>query len=104
MESAAPMKLDHRKQVQLNQLKRETRINNEHYFRAHPELRAAMKVFMAEVLAQKPNDVRAFTQTFFADPTLPARLGVDGYKQPSAMALDTVLATSSVQQLEVGEA
>ena len=33
-----------------------------------------MKVLMAEVLAQKPKDVRAFTQTFFADPTLPARI------------------------------
>lgn len=73
------MKLDARKQVQLDNLKRETLVNNELYFRAHPELRAAMKAFMAAILAQKPDDVRDFAQTFFADPTLPALLGFAGY-------------------------
>jgi hypothetical protein len=97
MESAAPMKLDAAKQLQLNNLKREARINNEHYFRAHPELRTAMKILMAEVLAQKPKDVRALTQTFFADPTLPARLGFDGYNLPSALAVGADSAPSSIQ-------
>lgn len=75
-EGIGPYKLDPQKQAELNELKRETRFHNEHYFRAHPELRAAIKAFTDELLEKKPDDVQAFAQAFFTDPGLPTRLGL----------------------------
>jgi len=76
-EGLGALKLDPSKQATLNILKRDTRINNELYFRAHPELRVAMKAFTTELLAEKPDDVRAFAQRFFSDPKLAANCRVE---------------------------
>mmetsp|Transcript_11572 Transcript_11572/g.35812 ORF Transcript_11572/g.35812 Transcript_11572/m.35812 type:complete len:89 (+) Transcript_11572:103-369(+) len=83
MEGVDPLALDATKQRQLDQLKRETRIHNELYLRAHPELRAALKAFMVELLEEKPEDVRAFAHRFFSDPILPTRLGLEQYQAPA---------------------
>lgn len=70
------------RQDKLNKLKRQTRINNEQYFRAHPELRTMVKAFMAELLEKQPEDVRAAAQAFFTDPALARKLGLTGWSRP----------------------
>ena len=54
-------------QTELNRQKRHTRLANEKYFRAHPELRVMLGTFMAELLEARPEDVHGFAAQFFAE-------------------------------------
>eukprot|EP00965_Chrysotila_dentata_P205826 6183179-Pleurochrysis_carterae.AAC.3 len=56
------------KQIELNKLKRHVRINNELYFRAHPELDQMIKAFVATLLESKPDDVRGAAQVVSNSP------------------------------------
>ena len=68
--------------VQLSKQKRVQRINNEHFFRAHPELRAMMAAFMSALLKEKPDDVADFAEQFFTQPDLARQLGYVGWSRP----------------------
>ena len=70
------------KLVQLGKQKRNMRINNEHYFRAHPELRAMIAGFTSALLKEKPDDVDLFAENFFTQPDLARQLGFIGWTRP----------------------
>lgn len=40
---------------------------NEAYFQAHPELAALIRVYLNDLLAEKPQNVWQFTESFFGD-------------------------------------
>ena len=73
-------------QTELNRQKRHTRLANEKYFRAHPELRVMLGTFMAELLEARPEDVHGFAAQFFADRGLALRLGFEGWERPETEA------------------
>ena len=73
-------------QTELNRQKRHTRLANEKYFRAHPELRVMLGTFMAELLEARPEDVHGFAAQFFADRGLARRLGFEGWERPETEA------------------
>ena len=58
MEWSARADISEEQQVQLERHERTLRINNEKYFRVHPELRVMVAEFMKQLLEQKPDDVR----------------------------------------------
>ena len=80
--TVGPASLSDEQQKDLNKQKRAVRINNEKYFRCHPELRTMIKAFMAALVEQKPDDPAAFACEFFGDPELARRLGYDGWTRP----------------------
>jgi len=69
------------KQKEVNSLKRAARINNEHFFRIHPELRTMTKAFLEKLLAEHSDDVAGAAQAFFCDPDLPQKLGLKGWER-----------------------
>lgn len=68
---------------QLQREKREQRINNEMYFRAHPELRTMLSSFVSTLLRERPDDANLFAETFFTDPELAHKLGLSGWSRPA---------------------
>lgn len=72
-----------RRQKALSQQKQATRIANEHYFRAHPELRAMIHAFISRLLEDKPADIQEFAEQYFTDPELAHDLGYYGWSRPS---------------------
>jgi len=67
---------------QLQREKREQRINNEMYFRAHPELRTMLSSFVSTLLRERPDDANLFAEKFFTDPELAHKLGLSGWSRP----------------------
>lgn len=57
-------------QERLNQHKIVTRLENEHYLRAHPEVPVMMSAFLREVLLRRPQKIREFASEYFTDPKL----------------------------------
>ena len=41
------------------------RLDNEHYFRSHPELQALVQLFYKEVLGEKPPNILEYAGKFF---------------------------------------
>ena len=80
---AAEVKLSHSQVQQLQRQKRAHRINNEKYFRIHPELRTMMSSFMSSLLADKPEKVDEYAERYFTDPELARKLGFVGWTRPS---------------------
>jgi len=80
----ADIKLAQAKQVDLNRQKRSHRVNNEAYFRMHPELRQMVAAFTSALLARKPPDVALFAEEYFTDPELPHKLGLVGWSRPDS--------------------
>jgi len=66
----------------LSKQKRVQRINNEHFFRVHPELRGMISAFISALLKQKPDDVDLFAENFFTQPDLAHQLGYYGWTRP----------------------
>ncbi|XP_061144541.1 RIIa domain-containing protein 1-like isoform X2 [Syngnathus typhle] len=54
----------------LRQFKIQTRIDNEHYLMAHPEVEVMVEDFLREVLLKKPTRIRAFAAEHFTNPDL----------------------------------
>eukprot|EP00966_Prymnesium_polylepis_P296228 6843010-Prymnesium_polylepis.1 len=80
--SKAKVKLSDDRQKLLNQQKRATRVTNEKFFRAHPELRVMVSAFLTSLLEEKPSDIPAYAATFFTDPQLARKLGFVGWSRP----------------------
>ena len=66
----------------LRQQKRALRVNNEHYFRAHPELRQMVAAFTSALLRDQPEDVELYAEQFFTNPELAHSLGLSGWTRP----------------------
>lgn len=69
-------------QKQLRQQKRALRVNNEQFFRAHPELKTMCSAFMSALLRDKPDDVELYAEEFFTNPELASSLGLSGWTKP----------------------
>ena len=93
-------RLDEPKQARLNELKREVRVNNELYLRAHPELKAMTEAFVHSLLRQKPADVRSAACSFFCDPNLPRALGYDGWTPRASPLPDAEAGAAGEASLE----
>ena len=50
--------------------KRKLREENEEYIRQHPELRGAIRLLMAKLLDDTPEDLQQYVCEFFTDPDL----------------------------------
>ncbi|XP_030641324.1 RIIa domain-containing protein 1 [Chanos chanos] len=61
-------------QEKLRQFKIKTRIANEKYLSAHPEVEALLRDFLRDVLLKRPTDIREFAADHFTDPNLPNRI------------------------------
>ena len=79
---AASVSLSHAAKQQLSLQKRAHRINNEKYFRVHPELRQMCSAFISALLADKPDDVHLYAEQFFTNPELAHSLGLVGWSRP----------------------
>ncbi|XP_008429907.1 RIIa domain-containing protein 1 [Poecilia reticulata] len=53
-------------QEKLRQFKIQTRINNETYLRAHPEVDEIIGDFLRHLLVKKPSDIREFAADHFS--------------------------------------
>ncbi len=51
--------------IDANTLQLELRIENEKYFRAHPELNAMVQMFIYKVLDDRPDNILAYAGSFF---------------------------------------
>jgi len=79
---AATQKVPDKAQAMLQRQKRALRVNNEHYFRIHPELRTMVAAFTSALLRDKPDDVHLYAEQFFTDPELAHSLGLYGWSRP----------------------
>ena len=70
--------------------KRAHRINNEKYFRVHPELRTMMSAFISGLLRDKPDNVHVYAEEFFTDPGLANSLGLTGWSRPETPVHDNL--------------
>lgn len=50
--------------------KKALRLENEAYIREHPELRGAIRLLMAKLLDDTPEDLQQYVCEFFTDPEL----------------------------------
>ena len=76
------VKLTIKAQAELKRQKRAQRINNEKYFRVHPELREMTSAFISALLVDKPDDVHLYAEQFFTNPELAHTLGKQGWSRP----------------------
>lgn len=60
-----PTLLSASQQKHLNEKKVAMRVANETYLRAHPEVNKLVNAFLAKVMVEHPDDVRAFAADFF---------------------------------------
>lgn len=67
----------------LSRQKKATRVNNEHYFRMHPELRTMVAAFTSALLRDKPDDVHLYAEKFFTNKDLARELGLSGWSRPA---------------------
>ncbi|KAM9488967.1 RIIa domain-containing protein 1 [Clarias gariepinus] len=63
-------------QEQLRQFKIKTRIANEKYLRAHPEVEMLLSDFLSDVFVKRPTDIRKFAADHFSDPDLPRKIQI----------------------------
>ncbi|XP_061529977.1 RIIa domain-containing protein 1 [Phycodurus eques] len=56
----------------LRQFKIQTRIDNEKYLMAHPEVEVVVEDFLRDVLLKRPTHIRAFAADHFTNPDLHA--------------------------------
>ena len=70
------VRLTEKAQAALQRQKRAQRVNNEHYFRVHPELRTMISAFISSLLKDKPEDVHEYAERFFTNPELAHSLGL----------------------------
>lgn len=68
----------------LQRQKRAQRVNNEMYFRIHPELRQMVSSFVSALLQDKPDDVHLYAEQFFTNPELAHSLGLVGWSRPDS--------------------
>ncbi|MCJ8728995.1 hypothetical protein PDJAM_G00009540 [Pangasius djambal] len=61
-------------QEQLRQFKIKTRIANEMYLRAHPEVEMLLSDFLRDVFVKRPTDIHGFAADHFSDPDLPRKI------------------------------
>ncbi|KAJ3162368.1 RIIa domain-containing protein 1 [Geranomyces michiganensis] len=66
--------IDDAMQQKLNIDKVQLRVENEHYLRAHPEIRNILDFFMNEVLVQQPQNLQEFAAGLFSDAKLQAKV------------------------------
>ncbi|KAJ3172376.1 RIIa domain-containing protein 1 [Geranomyces variabilis] len=66
--------IDDAMQQKLNIDKVQLRVENEHYLRAHPEIRHILDFFVNEVLVQQPGNVQEFAAGLFSDAKLQAKV------------------------------
>ncbi|XP_023657213.1 RIIa domain-containing protein 1 [Paramormyrops kingsleyae] len=58
-------------QEKLRQFKIKTRISNEKYLRAHPEVEVLLSEFLRSLFFKRPVDICEFAADYFTDPNLP---------------------------------
>uniref|UniRef100_A0A3P9KMI6 RIIa domain-containing protein n=1 Tax=Oryzias latipes TaxID=8090 RepID=A0A3P9KMI6_ORYLA len=58
--------LNAEQQEKLRQFKIKTRIDNEKYIRAHPEVEVLVGDFLREILLKRPADIREFAGDYFS--------------------------------------
>ncbi|XP_004077937.1 RIIa domain-containing protein 1 [Oryzias latipes] len=58
--------LNAEQQEKLRQFKIKTRIDNEKYIRAHPEVEVLIGDFLREILLKRPADIREFAGDYFS--------------------------------------
>lgn len=90
MKVTGAVKLSQGAKAELQRQKRATRINNEKYFRIHPELRQMTSAFISALLADKPDDVHLYAEQFFTNPELAHSLGLTGWSRPASVAEEFV--------------
>ncbi|KAK2855157.1 hypothetical protein Q7C36_007026 [Tachysurus vachellii] len=56
------------------QFKIKTKIANEMYLRAHPEVEMLLSDFLRDVFVKRPTDIREFAAGHFSDPDLPRKI------------------------------
>ncbi|XP_026854985.1 RIIa domain-containing protein 1 [Electrophorus electricus] len=61
-------------QEKLRQFKIKTRIANEMYMRAHPEVEILLSDFLRDVFLNKPTNISEFAADHFNDPDLPRKI------------------------------
>ncbi|XP_072535143.1 RIIa domain-containing protein 1 [Salminus brasiliensis] len=61
-------------QDKLRQFKIKTRMANEMYLRAHPEVDALLSDFLRDVFLKRPADIREFAAGYFSDPDLQTKI------------------------------
>ncbi|KAI8591218.1 hypothetical protein BDZ88DRAFT_505533 [Geranomyces variabilis] len=66
--------IDDAMQQKLNIDKVQLRVENEHYLRAHPEIRHILDFFVNEVLVQQPTNLQEFAAGLFSDVKLQAKV------------------------------
>ncbi|KAG9275861.1 RIIa domain-containing protein 1 [Astyanax mexicanus] len=71
-----PGALSPEQQEKLRQFKIKTRIANEMYLRAHPEVDVLLSDFLRDVFLKRPADIRKFAADYFIDPKLPEKIRV----------------------------
>ncbi|KAB5587104.1 hypothetical protein PHYPO_G00009070 [Pangasianodon hypophthalmus] len=74
LEKADIAALSPEQQEQLRQFKIKTRIANEKYLRAHPEVEMLLSDFLRDVFVKRPTDIREFAADHFSDPDLPRKI------------------------------
>eukprot|EP00388_Colpodella_angusta_P033212 GDKK01028935.1.p1 GENE.GDKK01028935.1~~GDKK01028935.1.p1 ORF type:complete len:100 (-),score=17.32 GDKK01028935.1:123-395(-) len=65
MEEHNPGVLTAEQQEEIEQINIKNALSNERYFRAHPELKEMVSVFVGEILEHKPENVLEFAGDFF---------------------------------------
>ncbi|XP_053480247.1 RIIa domain-containing protein 1 isoform X2 [Ictalurus furcatus] len=70
-------------QEKLRQFKIKTRIANEMYLRAHPEVEMLLDDFLRDVFVKRPTDIREFAADHFSDPDLPRKIQLKLEKKAS---------------------
>merc|ERR1712087_102315 len=63
--------LSEKQQEELNKFKIKTRLENEKYLRAHPEVECIVAGFLGETLQKRPDDIREFAAEYFTNAELP---------------------------------
>jgi len=98
----AAVQLPSEVQMALSKQKRVQRIDNEHFFRIHPELRGMISAFMSALLKEKPDDVDLFAENFFTQPDLAHQLGFIGWTRPPTpeIAPEMVAMAEAIEALE----
>ncbi|VDO90678.1 unnamed protein product [Schistosoma mattheei] len=66
--------LSNAQQGATNKLKAQTRLNNEHYLRKHPEIKYMITAFLRDILTKQPEDAREHFVDFFTSPNLESNI------------------------------
>ncbi|KAL4646684.1 RIIa domain-containing protein 1 [Arapaima gigas] len=74
LEKADGGALSPEQQESLRQFKIKTRMANEMYLSAHPELELLLSQFLRDIFFERPVDIREFAAEYFTDPNLPKKI------------------------------